>query len=171
MQTLQPTQTTQVTPRPRGPKAFVALAVAIVVAVGAVIAIWAITNDDGPVAAEDARLELTFTGDGASYVGDREITEGLAEVVLINDATQPIWFVVQYFEPGSAALEPELALGTDFFTTGSPPGETPIFEQHDPGRTTRSIMLEPGTYLITAADASGDSTHVWQPGVVEVFSN
>jgi len=171
MQTMEPTQTTQVTPRPRRPKAIVALAVAIVFVAGAAIAIWAVTNDGGPVAAEDARLELTFTGDDASYVGDREIIEGLAELVFINDGTQPVWFVVQYFEPGSAALESELDRGTDFFTNGTPPGATPIFEQHDPGRTIRSILLEPGTYVLQAADASGDSTHVWQPGIVEVSSD
>jgi hypothetical protein len=171
MQTLQPTQTTQVAPRPRRPKAIIAFAVAIVVAVGATIAIWAITKDDGPVAAKDARLELTFTGDDASYVGDRKITVGLAEVVLVNDANRPIWFVVQYFEPGSAALQAELDRGDDFVTDGSPPGQTPIFEELDPGRVTRSISLKAGTYLLTAAEASEENVHVWQPGVVEVVSD
>ena len=171
MQTVQPTKAGHATTPSRRPRATLAIAAAIVLVVGAAIAIWAVTSDGEPVAAEDARIEFTFTGDDASYTGDREIVAGRAEIVMVNDGPAPVWFVVQYFEPESTALEAELDRGDEFVTKAMPAGETPIFQRLDPGRSTESIVLEPGTYLIGAARASGDSTHVWQPGVLEVVAD
>lgn len=172
MQTLHPTDTSQVTSRPRRSGLLAAIAIAAVVVVGAVIAIWAVTGDDGPTAAEDARIELTFSGDDATYAGDREIVEGRADVMLVNDASRPIWFVVQYFEPGSTAIDldryPE---GTDFVSDGGPAGDPAVMEQIDPGSVTRSIVLRPGTYIVEAAEPGEDATHVWRAAVIDVVSD
>ena len=171
MKTLTP-ETSSVETSPRRSRAVVATAVAILVAVGAAIGFWAVTGDGGPVAAEDARIELTFTGDDASYLGDREIIEGPAEAVLINDSSAPVWFILEYFVPGSAALNldryPE---GTDFFPNEDLAGAARLMDVFEPGRVTQPIRLEPGTYIVEAAVADGGAPHVWRFAVIEVVSD
>lgn len=173
MSTMETMETTQQAEQPHRPRAIVVVAAVIVVAVGAAVGIWALTRDSGPVAADEARIELTFTGDDASYDGDREIVAGRGDVVFVNDGPVAAWFVVQYFEPGSAVAEADLARypeGTDFVTIEDPSGELVILDQYAPGRTTEPVEFRPGTYFIEAAVASPDSTHVWRPAVIEVVS-
>lgn len=175
MLTLEPTDTRLVAERPRWPRMVVAIAAVVVVAAGAAIGIWAFTRDSGPVAAEDARIELTFTGDDASYIGDREIVAGLADLVFINEWNRPAYLVVQRFDPGSALLDAELAIrpeGGDFFPDGPPSGDPVIMEQYAPGTVTESISLEPGTYVVEAGSAiDPEPTHVWRAAVIDVVAD
>lgn len=176
MLTLEPTDTRPTTARSRSPRAIVAIAAVVVVAAGAAIGIWALTRDGGPVAAEDAQIELTFTGEDASYVGDREILAGLADVVFSNESDLPAYMVVQWFAPGSALLDEELANapeGGDFFPGGKTPlGEAVIMQEFAPGTATESIELQPGTYLVEAGTAlEPDPTHIWRAAVIDVVAD
>lgn len=174
MVTQEPTETREIAARPRWPRVVVVLAALVVVAVAA-IGIWAVTNDGGPVAAEDARIELTFTGDEASYAGDAEIVEGTADVVFVNESDLPAYVVVQGFDTGSAELEAELANapeGSDFDANGGPQGEILLMDEIAPGSATWPILLEPGTYFVEAATAPDDApTHVWRTAVIEVVAD
>jgi hypothetical protein len=43
-------------------------------------------SGDGPVAAHEAHIEITYSDDGTSFTGDREITEGTINVTFVNEA-------------------------------------------------------------------------------------
>lgn len=179
MLTQEPTETKQIVARPRWPRAMVAFAATVVV-IGAAAVMWAIGTDDGPVAAGDARIEVTFTGDGTSYVGHREIFEGITELTLINQGETTASFVVQRFDTGSVELAENLALaaeGGDFLTEDLPPGMVDIYEvlpaASGASPATPSILLEPGTYILDAGLGSDeiDGTHVYRAAVITVVAD
>lgn len=152
---------------------------ATVLVIGAAVVIWGIANDR-PVAAGDARIEVTFTGDATSYIGHREIIEGEVELLLVNQAATRAWFVVQRFDTGSAELDEHLAYGREgehFVTTAEPTGLVEFYQVLPAGSgaspATPSIVLEPGTYLIDAGlDADeGEGTQVYRAAVIEVVSD
>jgi hypothetical protein len=66
------------------------------------------SDTGGPVPADEARVEITFTGDGASFVGDREIAEGAVTVVFSNESDSAARFAILGYETGSDALAEEL---------------------------------------------------------------
>jgi hypothetical protein len=177
MLTQEPTDTRQIAPRPRWPRAIVAFAATIVI-VAAAVGIWAITNDASPVAAADAQIEVTLTGNEAVYAGDREIIEGTADVTWFNESDELGWFVLARFDTGSAELDAELAQraeGEDFVTAQDPVGELVRMDQVLPagnfaGELTRPISFEPGTYILDAALEEGDLTHVYRAAVIEVVA-
>jgi hypothetical protein len=177
MLTQEPTETRQIAPRSRWPRAAVAFAATIVI-VGAAVGIWALTNDPSPVAAADAQIEVTLTGDEAVYAGDREIVEGTADVTWFNESDELGWFVLMRFDTGSAALDTELARaaeGGDFVTTEDPIGELVIMDQVLPagsfaGELTRTVSFEPGTYILDAGIDDGNATHVYRAAVIEVVA-
>lgn len=174
MLNLEAGATTQTAEPHRRPSPILVVAIVIVAGLGVATGIWALARDRGPVPAEEARIEVTFTGADASYDGDRQIVAGLGEVVLVNDGTDPAYLVVQYYEPGSAVLEADLARypeGTDFVTIDQPTGELVILNQYAPGRTTEPVEFQPGTYYVEAALAGPDSTHVWRTAVIEVVAD
>lgn len=172
MTTLESIETTHDTEHPSRRWTTVVV-VAVIVAAVAAVGVWALTQDNEPVAAEEARVELTFTGEEASFEGDREIVAGTGDVVFVNDGSVSAWLVVQYFEPGSNVLEDDLAEypeGTDFVTSDMPSGEAVIMQAYAPGRTTERLEFEPGTYVIEAAMANPGSTHVWRAAVIDVVA-
>ena len=153
---------------------WVAVVVAVTVAVAAaVVGIWALTTSR-PVAAEDAQIEVTFTGDEASYAGDTEVIEGTANVAFVNDTDRSAYAVVLRFETGSTELDEELATfpeGSDIVSATGPAGSTVLFELISPGSArTWEVPLEPGTYVLDAAKGSGQETHVWRVAVIEVVA-
>jgi hypothetical protein len=176
MLTQEPTATEQIAQKPRWPRAIVAFAATIVI-VAAAVGIWALTNDPGPVAAGDAQIEVTFTGDAVDYAGDSEIYPGRAELEFTNDWTAQAWIIVHRFDTGSAELAAELArapMGVVFETTDGPPGDVILMEEILPelgsfsGSVTRPITIEAGSsYLLTVAVSGDDSTQVWMTALIE----
>lgn len=152
--------------------AVVALAAAVVV-VGVITVIWVISTDDGPVAAGDANIEVTFTGDGASYDGPQEVIEGDATITLINETANPVWFVVQRFDTGSDELADQLA--------SLPEGGNIVPDEQDrapglvllrtvgPGPHPVTLTLQPGTYTFETGFEFANT--VWRPGVIEVVAD
>jgi hypothetical protein len=144
---------------------------ATIVVVGVAIGVWAISNNDRPVAAGDARLEVTFTGDTTSFAGDQMITEGLANVTFINESTERAGFVVMRFDTGSEDLAAELAaipLGGDAPPPTVVPPNRVLIRIVEPGTsTTASIPLKPGTYLFDAGTLgeTGWGEHIWRAAV------
>jgi hypothetical protein len=153
---------------------WVAVVGAVIVAVAAAaVGIWALTTSR-PVAAEDAQIEVTFTGDEASYAGDTEVIEGTANVAFVNDTDRSAYAVVLRFETGSTELDAELATipeGSDVVTAAGHGGATVLMEGISPGSTqTWEVPLEPGTYVFDAAKGIGQETHVWRVAVIEVVA-
>ena len=180
MLTQEPTETTHIAHHPRWPRAIVAFAATIVI-VAVAVGVWVFTGvDDGPVAAGDAQIDVTFTGDEVVYAGHSEISPGRATVAFTNNSEVQAWFAVHRFDSGSAELATELALapeGGDYVTTELPGGYVILMEGVLPGlgsssgSLSRRIMLEAGnTYLLTAAVTGEESTHVWQAAVITVVA-
>jgi hypothetical protein len=125
MTTQESNRTRKAAPRSRRSATLVAVAV---IAVGAGIAVvaWLMTSDGGPVAADEAQIEMVFTGDGTSHVGDHEIVEGMATITFSNETTGPVTVMAFGYETGSAALAEELELleeGESGMPTGVDPAE------------------------------------------------
>lgn len=181
MLTQEPTDVQQIAKEPRWPRAAVAFAATIVI-VAAAVGIWAFANDNGPVAAGDAQIEVTFTGDEVLYTGDRQIVGGSsgATFVFVNESTATPYFTVQRFETGSPELAEELAWlpeGGDILTTGRPRGNVQFMNPVSPkglaatGREVVSIPLVPGTYIVDAGVPDvANNTHVWRGAVIEVIA-
>ncbi len=173
MLTQEPTEVKQVAEKPRWSRAIVAFAATIAI-VAAAVGVWAMNSDDGgPVAAGDARIEVTFTGDGTAYSGHRQITEGLGEVTVINEAPSTWGVMVQRFVPGSHQLAAELALapeGGDFVSSLGQPSRMVAAYDGIPGESTQPILLEPGIYILDFGNAEGDLTYIYRAAVIEVVA-
>ena len=173
MLTREPTETKPVIPRRRRLRLVGALTAAVVV-FGAIAVALVASGDGGPVAAADAQIEVTFTRDGPSYVGDREIIAGEAEVIFINNADFPSWLAVHRYDTGSAELTDELARNSAAGAFVSPadqptPAEMEVFQLFGRGANPVEITLRPGTYII---DTAMDMTNVvWRAAVIEVVSD
>jgi hypothetical protein len=173
MLTEEPSQTKYMTARPRWLRAVAAFA-AVLIVIGAGVT-WAVATDGGPVAAGDARIEVTFTGDGTSYLGDRVIIEGTIELTYINEATTPAWLALHRYDTGSDALAAEL----DFLQEGenarpgdkAPGSDFQLLEVYEQGRHAVTIALLPGTYLIDAGPDWDEPTHVYRVAVIEVVAD
>lgn len=136
------------------------------------------TVDDGPVKAEEAQIEMTYTGDEVSFVGDHEIIEGTVTVNFSNESTTTPILAVFGYETGSEALAQEL----EFLAEGErgvPNGDLPVtgffevdFDLGDgpvPGSHTWTIDLAPGTYIFDVGP--GDvTTGFWRIAVIEVVA-
>ncbi len=95
------TETRQVNRRFRGPAALVAV-VAIIVLVGVAVVAWVMSDGEGPVAADEALIEITYTDDGTSFVGDREVIEGTVTVTFSNETDSGAIVAVLGYGTGSA---------------------------------------------------------------------
>lgn len=60
--------------------------------------------------ADEAHIEFTFVGDGASFVGDREIVEGTVTALFSNESDGAARVAVLGYETGSDALAEELEI-------------------------------------------------------------
>ena len=134
----------------------------------------------GPVPADEAQLEFTFTGDGASFAGDREIAEGAVIVLFSNEADGAAIFTILGYETGSDALAEELEVmeeGGTVVTSDAPTDGYFEAEFDDlgeavaPGDYSWTVDLVAGnTYLF---DVGAEDFHVsgmWRPAVIEVVA-
>ena len=102
------TETRQVNPRSRQGRPALTAVVAIIVLVGVAVVAWVIRDDEGPVAADEAQIEITYTDDGTSFVGDHEIIEGTVTVAFSNE-TDSVAIVAMFgYEFDYAGLAEEL---------------------------------------------------------------
>lgn len=137
-------------------------------------------SDGEPVSADDAQLELTFTGDGTSFVGDREIIEGTVTVTFSNETDSEAIVAVLGFETGSAALAEELELleeGNSIVTSDAP--TEGFFEVEfegccelvPPGSYTWTMDLGSGnTYLFDVGFEDFHQSGIWRMAVIEVVA-
>ena len=170
-------RTRPTTDRPRGSRTGVVVGLIFVVA--AIVAIaWVMTSSDEPVPADEAQIEMTFTADGTSYVGDHEIVEGIATITFSNETAGPVTLMAFGYETGSAALADELeflAEGESGVPSGVDPAEgffdPNIGGDFEPGEHTLTADLRPGTYIFDASTGDVMTTGVWRIAVFEVVSN
>lgn len=175
MTTQESTQTRQATPRSRWSGTLVAV-VAVVVVVGVAVVAWLIANQ-GPVAADEAQVEMTYSGDGVSYTGDREIIEGTITVTFVNESDTVPGIAVWGYETGSDALAEELAFAEEG-EMAVPGTALPVagydleFETGDlvPGTTTWTMDLGPGTYIFDVLPDNFTTTGLWRAAVIEVVA-
>ena len=167
----------QVAQRSRGRRATVVV-VAIIVTVGVAALAWIMTSA-GPVPAEEAQIEITFSGDGTSFVGDREIIEGTATVTFSNETDGRAILVVLGYETGSAALAEELGVmaeGSSVVTSNAPTAgfsEIEFEGQNDlvPGSHSWTMDLEPGnTYLVDVGPEGFHTKGIWRAAIIEVVA-
>lgn len=174
MTTQQAVETRPVTARSRGPRLLVGV-VATVVLVGAVVA-WLMAN--GPVAADQAQIEITYSDDGTSYTGHREIVEGTATIEFSNDTDSNVTVGFYRYDTGSTALAGEL----EFLEEGARgvPAGLPVegyseigLEGSDalaPGSHTWTVDLQPGSYIFDVGPPDFHTTGLWRAVVFEVVA-
>jgi len=133
---------------------------------------------EGPVAAADARIEMTFADDGVSYVGDHLIVEGTATVSFSNETAGPVTLMAFGYETGSASLAEELEYlgeGDHGMPSGLDPAEgffdPDVGGEYEPGNHTWTIDLTPGTYIFDASTGDVMTTGLWRVAVIEVTSS
>jgi hypothetical protein len=134
----------------------------------------------GPVEAGEAQIEITFSDDGTSYTGDREIVTGTVTVTFINESDGPATWSVWGYETGSDALAEELAFLEEGMkavpTTPLPlPGYFEIdYEWPDDigevGTQTWTVELAPGTWIFDVGPESFRVTGLWRAAVIEVVA-
>ena len=148
----------------------------LTVAVGLVVA----SCGGGPVEADEALIEMTYTDDGTSFTGDREVIEGTVTVTFANETTTTPLLAVFGYETGSEALAEELA----FLEEGEravPSGVLPVTGSFDiewdmgdgdlgPGSHTWTMDLVPGTYLFDIGPEDFMTTGLWRMAVIEVVA-
>lgn len=179
MLTHESSQAQQTASRSRWPRGMIVLAV-VVLAVGVALVAWLVTNDEGPVAADEAQIEMTYSGDEVSYVGDHQIIEGTVTITFTNESEREAMFIMFGYDTGSEALAEELA----FVSEGNravPTGPDPVAGFYDvdfdysgdlsePGSHTWTMDLAPGTYIFDVGSADFMTTGLWRLAVIEVVS-
>ncbi len=136
-------------------------------------------DDRGPVAADQAQIEIAFTDDGTSFVGDHEIAEGAVTFTFSNETESASIVAVLRYETGSAALAEELDRGGEgnLVVTSEPP--TAGFSEVDfegsgdpvlPGSHAWTMDLGPGTYLFDVGHEDFHATGLWRAAVIEVIA-
>lgn len=133
-----------------------------------------------PVPAEAAQIEITFTGDQADFVGDREIVDGTVTVTFLNESDDLAIFTVLGYETGSAALADELEVVAEGASviTGDAPTEGYVEVEFEgfgdrvpPGSHTWKMDLEPGyTYLFDVGPKDFHVSGLWRAAVIEVVA-
>ncbi len=136
-------------------------------------------SSDGSIAADEAHIEMIYSDDGTSYIGDRTIVEGTATVIFSNDSDDPLRLDVFGYETGSEALDEELAFLHEG-TKGVPSGVLPVAgffrvasetpQQLEPGRQTWTMDLVPGTYIFDVSAGAAMVDGLWRAAVIEVVA-
>lgn len=133
-----------------------------------------------PVPADEAQIEFTFVGDGATFVGDREIVEGTVTVLFSNESDGAARPTFLGYETGSNALAEELEVMDEGGTVVTRDAPTDGYYEVEfdglgeavaPGSYSWGMELVAGyTYLI---DVGAEDFHVsgmWRPAVIEVVA-
>jgi len=134
-------------------------------------------TDIASVAAGTAHIEMTYSGNRTSCVGDRTIFEGTVTVLFRNDGDAPLKLDVFGYESGSGALAEELAF-LDEGGQGVPSSVLPaagffrvvseIPAELEPGTTTWTMDLVPGTYIFDVSEGAALVDGLWRVAVIEV---
>ena len=128
------------------------------------------------VPADEAQIDITYTDEGTTYVGDREIIEGTVTVTFSNETDSEAIVALLRYATGSAALAEELELareGNSFVTADAP---TEGYVEVDlegssalaPGSHTWTVDLETGTHLFDVGPLDFHVTGLWRAAVFEV---
>lgn len=152
----------------------VLVVIAGIVVIG--LGIWAIFAlvDGGPVPADEAEVSIAFTGDGTSFVGDRDIAEGSVAVNFSNETDAPAVVYFMGYATGSDALAEELGVLEEggSFVTSDPPtaGFFEVFgDTVEPGAHTWTLDLKAGnTYLFDVGPENFHEDGIWRMAVIEV---
>ncbi len=137
------------------------------------------SDDDGPVAADEARIEITYTEDGTSFVGDRKVIEGTVTVTFSNETDSVAIVAVLGYGTGSAALAEELEVLEEGnrVVTSAPPAAGFVEvdfegagEPVTPGGHTWTMDLGPGTYLFDVGPEDFHTAGLWRAAVIEVVA-
>jgi hypothetical protein len=134
----------------------------------------------GPVEADEARIEITYSSDGTSYTGDREIIAGTITVTFTNETNAPATWSVWGYPAGSEALAAELAF-VDEGKMRVPIAPLPVdgFYEIDydwpddigePGTQTWTVDLVPGTWIFDVGPEDFRITGLWRAAVIEVVA-
>lgn len=144
-----------------------------VVGLGAWGIVW--WQDGGAVPADEAQIDIAFTGDGTSFVGDREIIEGTVTVTFSNETDSEGMLYVMAYETGSDALAEELEVveeGDSVITSDAPTaGFSEVLADWpvSPGTHTYTVDVEAGnTYLFDAGPEDFHQSGLWRMAVIEV---
>lgn len=132
----------------------------------------------GPVAADEAQIEMTYTDDGTSYEGDREIVEGTVTVTFVNESDAPVTWSIWGYETGSEPLAEEMAFLAEG-ENGVPPAPMPVAGFYvidlgfpddigEPGSQTSTLDLVPGTWIFDVGPEDFRTTGLWRAAVIEV---
>ena len=171
------TESRQVNRRSRGP-VVVAAVVAVIVLVGGAVVGWIMRDDQGPVPTGEAQIEITYTDDGTSFVGDHEIIEGTVTVTFSNETDSAAVVAFFGYDTGSAALAEEmefLAEGNRGVPIGAPAAgffEVDLEGQDElaPGSHTWTVDLGPGTYLFDVGPEDFHTAGLWRAAVIDVVA-
>jgi len=151
----------------------------VLLCVLALVMAMAASCGDDSVAADQAQIQMTYTGEGTSYVGDREIIEGgPATVTFSNETTGLVLVDVLRYKTGSDELAEELALVEEgnSVVPSRPPGAGYVRAWSgglgglEPGSHTWTMDLEPGTYVFDAGPEDFMTTGLWRVAVIEVVA-
>lgn len=154
--------------------------VAVAVVAGVAVAGWIMTRDEGPVAAGDATIEITWTDEGTTYAGDHEIREGTVTVEFSNQTDHKATMAILAYETGSRWLATELDFLPEEGDWGVPVG-APAIGYRDiefdgagdlvPGSHTWTMDLQPGTYLFDVGAEDYRFTGLWRAAIIEVVAD
>lgn len=148
----------------------------LIVAVALVVA----ACGGGPVAADQAQIEMTYADQGTSFVGDRVIIEGAVTITFTNESDAPVTWSIWGYETGSEALAAEMAF-LEEGEKGVPTTPTPVagfyvIDQEypddigEPGTRTWTLDLAPGTWIFDVGPEDFRTTGLWRAAVIEVVS-
>lgn len=176
MTTQESAEVRQVGRRSRWPGAFVVV-VAIIAVVGVAVVARITTEDEAPVAADEAQIEITYGDDGTTFVGDSEVIEGTVTVRFSNETDGTAIMAIFGYETGSASLAEELEFLPEEGDWGVPIG-APARGYRDiefegdtdlvPGSHTWTLELEPGTYLFDVGAEDYRTTGLWRAAIIEI---
>ena len=128
------------------------------------------------LAADEAKIEITYTDDGTAYVGDRMIVEGTATVRFSNETASEAVVILFWYEPGSAGVAEELEylLEGDHGVPIGDPAEGWVEVELEgsggaaPGSHAWTVDLVPGTYFFDVGPLDFHTTGLWRAVVFEV---
>ena len=133
--------------------------------------------NDGLAETDEAKIDITYTGDGTTYSGDRNIVEGTVTIMFSNESEGGAIGILLWYETGSAALAEELDFLEEEGAKGVPIGEPAEgyveielegVGDLAPGGHTWTVDLKPGTYIFDVGPPGFHATGLWRAAIIEV---